>query len=224
MSPSISRLVDPTERAIVYKVSQRKSSGEIHSGWDRWRENYAVVRMPDKGTSWWHENEWAAKAACEWTRHCTYVNLQEKFTLREIERERIIRRCACPTKKLAAAFSCEHRTFSLALRGNSLSNNSSSRIEAWNYRKDRWTRRPWTLASDIRAREKALLVLCSFSLALMQWSLPHGSTEQRNGRMARGTKSHFMCFLTANILAITQLIQLKASPFEKSNLKYTLIF
>ena len=57
----------------------------------------------------------------------------------------------------------------------------------------------------------------------MQRPLPHSGTEQRNGRVAKGTKSHFMCFLTANILAITQLIQLKPSPFESSNLNYTFI-
>ena len=75
----------------------------------------------------------------------------------------------------------------------------------------------------MRAREKALLVLYSFSLAVIQRPLPHGSKEQRNGRVARGEKSHFMCFLTANILAITQLVQLRPSPFERSNLTYTFI-
>ena len=156
------------------------------------------------------------------------VNLREKFTLREIERERIIRWCANPTKKLAAdrallVLSREHRTFSLALRGNSGSDNSSSRAAAWNYRKDRWTRRPWTLASDMRAREKTLLVLCSSSLALIQRTLLHGSTKQCNGRVARGAKSDFMCFSTANILAITQLIQLRPSTFGRWNLNYTFI-
>ena len=123
------------------------------------------------------------------------VNLREKFTIREIERERMMRWCERPTKKLAAdtadrallVLCCEHRTFSLALRGKSLSDNSSSRAAAWNYGKDRWARRPWTLAFDMRAREKALLVLCSCSLALIQRPLPHGSTEQRNGRVAKGT-------------------------------------
>ena len=124
------------------------------------------------------------------------VNLREKFTLGEIERERIMRWCECPTEKLAAD---EHRTFSLALRGHSFSDNSSSRAAAWNYGNDSWARRPRTLASDMKVREKAFLVLCSFSLAHIQRPLAHGSTEKRNERAARETKSHFMCFPTANI-------------------------
>ena len=193
------------------KVSQRKSTREIHSRWDRTRENYAVMRMSDSEADCRHENEWAAKAACERTCHRASVNLRKKFTLREIKQERIMRWCESPTKKLAAdrallVLSREHRTFSLALRGNSLSDNSRSRAAAWNYGKDRCTRRLWTLASDMKAKEKALLVLCFFSLALIHRPLPHGSTEERNGRVARGTKSHFMCFSTANILGITQLI------------------
>ena len=135
----------------------------------------------------------------------------EKFTLREIERERVVR----------LVLSREHRMFSLALRGNTLSDNSCSRTAAWKYGKDRWTRRPCTLMSDMGAKEKELFVLCSFSLALMLRPLPHSSTEQRTGRVAMREKSHFMCFLTANTFAITQLIQLKPSPFERSNLNYT---
>ena len=132
--------------------------------------------------------------------HRAYVNLRKKFILREIERERIMRWCECPAKKLAAdrawlVLSREHRTFSVALRVNSFSDNSSSRTAAWNYRKDRWTQRLWTLASDMRAREKALLVLCYFFLALTQRPLFHGSTEQHNGRVARGRKSYIFCVL-----------------------------
>ena len=84
------------------------------------------MQISDKEASCQHENEWAAKAACERARHRAYLNLREKFTLREIERERIMRWCECPTKKLAAdrallGHSREHRTFILALKGNSLS-------------------------------------------------------------------------------------------------------
>ena len=50
-SQLISSPVDPSERAILYKVSQRKSTGEIDSLWDRTSENYAVMRMSEKDVS-----------------------------------------------------------------------------------------------------------------------------------------------------------------------------
>ena len=162
MGPSLSSPVDPSVRAITYKVSQRNSTKEIHSWWDR------IMRWSEREASYRHENEWASKTACKRTRHHTHVNLRKKFILCAIARERIMRWCKCPTKKQAAnrallILSREHHTFSFALTGNSLSDNSSSRTVASTYAKDRWTERLWTLASDMRAREKVLLVLCSFS-------------------------------------------------------------
>ena len=121
----------------------------------------------------------------------------------------------CAVMRMSDREACSH------VRGNSLSDNSCSRTAASNYRKDRWTRRPWTLVSDMRARD------CSFFALSLSHSCnghtqhsTHSSTEQCNGRVARGTKSHFMCFSTANILAIIQMIQLKPSLFERSNLNY----
>ena len=57
----------------------------------------------------------------------------------------------------------------------------------------------------------------------MQRLLSYSSTERRNGRMARGKESHFMYFLTANILTITQLIQLEPSPSESESQLYIYI-
>ena len=59
MGPSYFNLVDLSERVIVYKVSQRKSTRKT---WERTREN---MRMSDKEAICRHDNEWAAKAACE---------------------------------------------------------------------------------------------------------------------------------------------------------------
>ena len=81
---------------------------------------------------------------------------------------------------LSLFLSPDHRTFSLALRGNSLSDISWSRTAAWNYGKDRWTGRSWTLLSDMRAREKALLV---FALSLLHSYNGHCPAAARNNGM-----------------------------------------
>ena len=69
MGPNLSSSVDPSERAIAVRFLNVNTMSQIYSRWDRTRENYAVMQISDRERSCYHENEWAAKAACEWTRH-----------------------------------------------------------------------------------------------------------------------------------------------------------
>ena len=148
------------------------------------------------------------------------VNLRAKFSFGERERERNMWWWECPTEKLTAGMRTseqqgsveERRSFShpTNLCSFSLSEATHYRITAVAAHRHETTVDMKTV--DIAVRHENKRASITRSLLVLSRShataIAHSSNEQRNGRVDRGTKLYFICYLTANILAITQPIYL----------------